>query len=355
MAVNMTAQTVSIDGIQPYSLSDGKFRPHDLDASSDSAPAGAPSVTSITGTISHGGSVTLNGSNFGTKPTAAPELWDTIDNIASYSGLSNGDTITVGGSNPYNTNSFFDSGAVKYQDTADSNWTTERRHSRSTAQYKSNASASGELGERSWTKTDDTIQVWHVKYDRALPNNSVDKIARYSDSANQTTRTFTWGTTLQLIFDSPNFLINNNDAGSPWDGDSGNWNVLLLQFKGSTRQLTVRIGDNIIIDNEPWAVASSPMQFNQQWRTGYDGNGTVTPIWWESDKYIDSSLAAVFVGNASTWAACTNFEMQIPTSWADTAITVTTNLGAFSSSETVYYYVMDNTGNISAAHSEVLP
>ncbi len=55
--------------------------------------AASPSVTGVSGTLSHGSSVTISGSGFGTKATAAPWRWDPIEGVSEYNGLNNGDPI----------------------------------------------------------------------------------------------------------------------------------------------------------------------------------------------------------------------------------------------------------------------
>lgn len=68
-----------------------------------------------------------------------------------------------------------------------------------------------------------------------------------------------------------------------------------------------------------------------------------------ADIYMDTSAQRVVLGNASTYATSTIREMQIPTSWADGSINVTVNLGKFSLGQTAYLYVFDATGTPNAA------
>jgi len=57
----------------------------------------------------------------------------------------------------------------------------------------------------------------------------------------------------------------------------------------------------------------------------------------------------VEIGNADTWAACTHREIQPPTAWAASEITVTFNAGSFEDDDTVYLYVVDANGDASPA------
>jgi hypothetical protein len=69
----------------------------------------APSISAVNGTISHGNSVMISGIEFGTKTTALPNLWDTVEN--QYSGLSNDAKIPVGSDYPWEGNIY---NATKY-------------------------------------------------------------------------------------------------------------------------------------------------------------------------------------------------------------------------------------------------
>jgi hypothetical protein len=67
-----------------------------------------------------------------------------------------------------------------------------------------------------------------------------------------------------------------------------------------------------------------------------------------ADLYMDTTQQRVVLGNASTYVNSTIREMQIPTSWNDTSIGISVNLGKFSSGQTAYLYVFDESGSTSA-------
>jgi hypothetical protein len=66
------------------------------------------------------------------------------------------------------------------------------------------------------------------------------------------------------------------------------------------------------------------------------------------DLYIDTTWARVEIGNASTYAASTEREIQIPSAWSDAALALTANLGQFANGP-AYLYVFDSTGAVNAA------
>ena len=57
------------------------------------------------------------------------------------------------------------------------------------------------------------------------------------------------------------------------------------------------------------------------------------------DVYHDYTLQRVELGDAATWGTCTIREIQIPTAWEDTSITITANTGAITAG-TRYLYVI---------------
>jgi len=52
----------------------------------------------------------------------------------------------------------------------------------------------------------------------------------------------------------------------------------------------------------------------------------------------------VELGDNPLYANCTHREVQIPTQWSDSSVSVTVNRGSFSDSEQVYWFVIDESG-----------
>ena len=72
------------------------------------------------------------------------------------------------------------------------------------------------------------------------------------------------------------------------------------------------------------------------------------------DVYVDSTQARVELGNSNQWETCTHREIQVPTSWGDTELSVTINAGTFVADDDVYLYVVDREGNVNATGYELL-
>lgn len=69
---------------------------------------------------------------------------------------------------------------------------------------------------------------------------------------------------------------------------------------------------------------------------------------WADNVYMDTTWARVMIGNAPTWNASTQREIQIPTAWSSNSISVVLNRGAFSDLRTGYLYVVDSQGNVNS-------
>ncbi len=54
------------------------------------------------------------------------------------------------------------------------------------------------------------------------------------------------------------------------------------------------------------------------------------------------------IGNASTWAASTVHDIEIPTAWTSGSITVSLHNDSFPTFDGAYLYVFDSNGNVNA-------
>lgn len=95
--------------------------------------------------------------------------------------------------------------------------------------------------------------------------------------------------------------------------------------------------------------------YNYQGNNSFgDGSGTTT-VRMDGTYISNGSQKRIYLGNASTWASCTQREIQVFTSWADGRIDFTVNKGWLSSLGTVYGYVADASGTINSSGYTVVP
>ena len=80
-----------------------------------------------------------------------------------------------------------------------------------------------------------------------------------------------------------------------------------------------------------------------------NGNGAEFLDWYWGELYIDTTLARVELGNNPSFAASTHREIQIPTAWSNGSISIKVNKGSFPAG-TAYLFVIDENGNPSAGY-----
>jgi hypothetical protein len=72
------------------------------------------------------------------------------------------------------------------------------------------------------------------------------------------------------------------------------------------------------------------------------------------DIYIDGTVSRVELGNSGDYSLCDHVEMQVPTTWAATEITVNVNTGSFADQDAAYLFVVDADGNVSNGYPVVI-
>lgn len=74
-------------------------------------------------------------------------------------------------------------------------------------------------------------------------------------------------------------------------------------------------------------------------------SGSLT--WWD-DLYFDMAWSRVMLSNRSTWGTSSSgplYEIQIPTAWSNTSITAQVNIGELQIGSTAYLYIVDSNGD----------
>lgn len=289
----------------------------------------APSVPPSEGDLVDGESFVISGSGFGTKSTAAPELFDRC----YYPSLSDGDALPTFPDDPEFpwTNHGYYGGQILYE-------TSEtQRHAGSAGMYK-HSGIEGICAERD-TATGSYLYVswWFKTLNSTTPAGSSSKMLRVSNKTNVTGETFSW------VPDHSYTSPSADGAGYyPTPPSVGSWHFMEAIFKnGPGGWYTLKIDNDAVADQRP-----HNLTFDHVWKVGWDGGGD-TPgniTFYMDDIYVDSTACRVMLGDASTYSACSSFEMQPVTSWSNTSITITANKGA--QSGTAYLYVIDSSNTL---------
>jgi len=304
-------------------------------------------ITAISGTIAHGSSLTLTGVNFGTKPTAAPRKFDSFEtgsNGALLSGWTIDNTYP-----PTYSNQIVRPNSVM---SARSNFIN--------GTWASNFGITGEQMPRVY------FDAWYY-YDAVPPYSRNHKVFRFH--ANRVGQP-------NLYF---NLYCANNGTHLSQDGVNGGhfdvWPALgpedfagrWSHLQGYFIQSSPGVDDGTAIFWVNGVKAANEIgNFRTRnlstefWDTlwfgnfldhGSDGNCAAYPqdafTYWD-DVYVDYTPARVEIGDASTYANSRHREIQLPTAWSNTSITVTLNRGSFPNFTGLYLFVTDDAGNTSA-------
>ena len=127
--------------------------------------------------------------------------------------------------------------------------------------------------------------------------------------------------------------------------DDGKWHLFQWEYKeGSGANGILRWwfdGKLIFNHNDINTGNANKYPFIVGWymSNSADGNGDL----YFDDAYIDSTWARVEIGNNAIYDQCTIREIQPPTGWSTSSITITCNPGALTG--TAYVFVTDINGN----------
>ena len=331
----------------------------------------APALQQVSGSMDHNGTVTITGSGFGAKASAAPLVWDNATGSAlsgqwtgawpdKLPGYNTGyyapmrgidlphthDTRYIAGAHAANTGA--DSGyavmvfkaiqapafpyfiyASWYQ-RVDDQWHFGGDNNFKTFDYS--------LGTEPYAAN----QSWYTAYGPPLPGSTTD-IPQW---------TYEIGTPLALP---------DNNGHNAWWGMAVN----PMAGKWSKVEITIRVSNQKdgyvkVFENGHQVINYSGVTdtYGGSQRTisvgGYARMQGYPTNWrYYDDIYIDTSLQRVVLADKPVLSQATIIEPQIPTSWSDSSITATVNLGKFTQGQTAYLLVVDATGPPRAAGKAV--
>lgn len=254
--------------------------------------------------FAHGDELTLTGTGF---EVVLPGLWDTVDNITAYAGLSDGDTIPDTSGYPWSDNTFNDPDRVKYE-------TSGNRHANNTAHYF--ADAPGYLqyprAMSSAGAEDLTLYIsFYFKPLGSIPGTGhSSKFMRVWDDTGGLGTRISW-TQDQLTYDDIENTAPVNWGG--WGGSTGAWNRMEM-FVDLTNNI-IRCWTNFNLQHDVSDAAQHPGGVGegiQLSRIGFDLGGVSPPdIDIEfGEIYVARSQARIELANAATWAERTKSEIQ---------------------------------------------
>ena len=341
------------------------------------AASAQSSISGTSGTWSHQSAVTISGSGFGTKSTGAPVIWD---DASGTNPLTKWDDTwpNCSGNGAYNLTyrtpaevgrgiSLPHNHITKYLAGAHNSSSPSAQCGYSVIMYKVRTVTSFpaysyisyyQRVDDGWRFGDDdnfkTFAYSEGVGPYNMPNNWYNE---YNPRPTSRTSGAAWhlnddgsGTSAQSL-QSPDVNGHNmwwNDAVNPM---AGQWSKVELEIK-YTNQTDgyFKLWENGVLQVDYHGRTDGlPGSTRTEGIGGYARNYGFASNWrYFADVYLDYSRARVILGNAPTFDASTIREVQVPTSWSNTSIALTVNLGKFQTGQTAYLYVVNASGMVNA-------
>lgn len=338
-----------------------------------------PAISGASGSVTHGSTITITGSGFGAKPTAAPVVWDdaSTGTLLTDNGKWSGAWPNRGSNMSYITQYHTPFRGIALP------------HSHITRYI---AGAHGLLNEgydagynvmfwRTLNVTSYPINFylsWYQRYDPATLPLRTDWNLKYFDwsyggepykmgSCSQNNWYINYAPTGVAItsgtsslqhqmnddtwgYCTPGALQNPDVNGHSiyWISGKNPFNYWMkYEVEGTITNQTsghVKMWEdgvqkiNYVGRTDAWTLGSRSIGVG-----GYSRDWGSTHWRYFADVYLDYSMQRVVLANSSSLSGATVIETQIPTAWSDTSISATVNLGAFTSG-TAYLFVYDATG-----------
>ncbi|HMN19010.1 MAG TPA: hypothetical protein PKA31_00230 [Candidatus Moranbacteria bacterium] len=320
----------------------------------------APSISSLQGTVQQGQTITVSGSNFGTKSSAAPYRWDNFEQGAS------GQLVT--------------------------GWSggTGSDLARYSSEVSRGSSGHSISSKHSFRPATENVSLCVNDYDNGYPLLYLDYWYRLTplDSSGTNGRNYkpwrVWTNDITLQMNPGIFRPGNGGLFAIWDdayptqppgvelwNDEdrmyGTWKHEQVIYKTSTPG----VGDGVMyryVNSRPSTPFSNTVVFRLRnvlpteirighyWATDEDpGDPISMPAntgadAYIDDLYIDRTWARVEIGNAPVYADCTHREIQIPSAWNSSQVSFTVNQGSFSNGATAYLFVTDQNNSVSQGY-----
>lgn len=321
-------------------------------------------ISGVSGSLTQGSSVILSGSSFGTKATAAPIKWADFESGTQGTIISTSDGWqSVDGWNA-ETNSH--SSAPMYDSAASHAGTKGMTCRYVNGVYNSSVLKSGNFS------TGFYLDAWY-RYAPAAPASRNHKIFMlYGTGVSEFPQAALTGfCNLNQGIEIP-FYAGPNAGDAEWTG------LTFAELTGTMKHLQVWIKPSTpgVSDGRVWMAVDGVVEADatdkltvspnvgywDEVRIGYymahdaildcAASGDAYTYW--DNVYIDNTQARVELGNATTYAACTHREIQVPTAWSASQISFNFNAGTFGGGESAYLYVVTADGAVSSGYPVTL-
>ena len=326
-----------------------------------------PLVQNVSGTLSHGGTVTITGAGFGSKSKAAPLVWDNASgnaindkwtggwpsqlpgyNLGYYApmrGISlphSHVTRYIAGAHAANTGANSGYAVMMYKSIAlpalpyyiyaswyqrvDDQWHFGGDNNFKTFDYS--------LGDEPYAFN----QSWYLCYGPPHPNSATDVGLQ-------------WANETSTPLSNPDRNGHNAWWGKAVNPMAGKWSKVEIAIKVSNQSDGyINLWEN---GHQVMNYAGITDNYGGTRRTisvgGYARMQGYTSNWrYFDDVYVDTTLSRVVLADKPVLSQATIVENQIPSAWSDSSITAQVNLGKFTQGQAAYLFVVDASGTVSA-------
>jgi hypothetical protein len=327
-----------------------------------------PVITGVTGNPSHGSTLTISGSGFGTKSPVKPIIWadfedGTMTANTAFSrqttlGHSGNISMTTANQSPHSTYSVrglpvdtdFTSLNANISAAADNGagypkWYVYVRRNYAASDF--------------WSYNDPVGGCCVTNYKFFWPWQAIDNRGRnlvircgHNNPYCSTNYQFSGGNP-DPLHDTDYMCVSNCNIDYP---PPNQWNVEEYQFEDSdpgvpngTLQFWIN-GLTKLDRRDNYQTRGSGDSSYMAW---YQISNFYSSHWPPPDAYVymdnfyvDSTWARVMIGDQNTFNASTRREIQLPNTWSDNSITIQVNAGSFASLGNSYLYVVDTSGRV---------
>lgn len=301
----------------------------------------APVVITVANSVDNGGSIIITGTGFGSKPQAAPWWWDNFEGETPGATISNDyspytDHSDLAELPIYSTNFPRSPGAIS---------------ARQCCQGTSNMAKHNFPG----VPNAKAYVSWWFRGTRSGYSVS-NKVFNFNPSPSWGPPQYLWGG------DANNYRYNVRDVNrqdtmtpenlytpDPYNNGWHRWEIIINLATSGTYEILVD-GDSRGVGAVGNIGADVHSMFFNSYFSYNDASQTFESF--TDEIYIDTTMARVEIGNESTFGACTHREIQIPSAWSATEITVTVNTGTFAENDIAYLFVVDS-DNIASAGKQI--
>jgi len=318
-------------------------------------------ISSTRGAVSGGATITISGSSFGSKSPAAPLYFSNFD-TDTISGVPDGWSVSAGEDYTYvdDTESWSGANSLRFEIQTGISFVQLLRdlgeHTKtiyfSTSLLIDKTGTAPDIQFKAWRYTSSPSGYYYNE--EATTTSVINNFFYYNDSYWANTNTY-------IRYDGGSeFPVN---VGSASDAMVvGEWQRVEQWVIGSSSagasDATLgmyRVGRASALQDEDGFVSYDSDDLNYRYfmlgETWRNKDYSVSADIYYDDVYIDNTVARVEIGDTPSLIDCTHREIQLPTSWSATEISITVNQGTFIADDSAYLFVVDADGNVSDGYA----